>query len=119
MPSAHSRPPYSPGFHAPCSLPLVFLTALPAATRRRHCAAECDPPPFARYSLDEMERALHDAMCVIKRVLESNDVVPGGGAASTRDRAPYLRICHSRNSATGVPARCKLRKPQRIGTHRR
>jgi len=32
------------------------------------------------YTLDEMERSLHDAMCVVKRVLESNDVVPGGGA---------------------------------------
>jgi len=32
------------------------------------------------YTLDEMERALHDAMCVVKRVLESNEVVPGGGA---------------------------------------
>lgn len=30
--------------------------------------------------LDEMERALHDALCVIKRTLESNTVVPGGGA---------------------------------------
>jgi T-complex protein 1 subunit alpha len=32
------------------------------------------------YTLDEMERALHDSMCCVKRVLESNDVVPGGGA---------------------------------------
>lgn len=32
------------------------------------------------YTLDEMERAMHDAMCVVKRVLESNEVVPGGGA---------------------------------------
>jgi len=30
--------------------------------------------------LDEMERSLHDALCVIKRTLESNSVVPGGGA---------------------------------------
>jgi T-complex protein 1 subunit alpha len=30
--------------------------------------------------LDEMERSLHDALCVIKRTLESNMVVPGGGA---------------------------------------
>ncbi len=29
------------------------------------------------YTLDEMERALHDSMCCVKRVLESNDVVPG------------------------------------------
>lgn len=30
--------------------------------------------------LDEMERSLHDALCVVKRTLESNSVVPGGGA---------------------------------------
>lgn len=30
--------------------------------------------------LDEMERSLHDALCVVKRVLESKTVVPGGGA---------------------------------------
>lgn len=31
------------------------------------------------YMLDEIERSLHDSMCVVKRVLESNTVVPGGG----------------------------------------
>eukprot|EP00878_Enallax_costatus_P002922 GHUV01003117.1.p1 GENE.GHUV01003117.1~~GHUV01003117.1.p1 ORF type:complete len:548 (+),score=177.69 GHUV01003117.1:252-1895(+) len=30
--------------------------------------------------LDEMDRSLHDALCVVKRVLESGAVVPGGGA---------------------------------------
>ena len=29
--------------------------------------------------LDEMERSLHDSLCVVKRTLESNRVVPGGG----------------------------------------
>jgi len=29
--------------------------------------------------LDEMERSLHDCLCVVKRTLESNRVVPGGG----------------------------------------
>ena len=28
----------------------------------------------------EIERSLHDALCVIKRILESNAVVAGGGA---------------------------------------
>jgi chaperonin GroEL (HSP60 family) len=28
--------------------------------------------------LDEMDRSLHDALCVVKRVLESGSVVPGG-----------------------------------------
>ena len=30
-----------------------------------------------------MERSVHDALCVVKRVLESNTVVPGGGAVET------------------------------------
>lgn len=30
--------------------------------------------------LDEIERSLHDSLCVLKRVLESNQVVAGGGA---------------------------------------
>ena len=38
---------------------------------------------FADYMLDEMERSLHDALCVIKRTLESGSVVPGGGAVET------------------------------------
>lgn len=29
--------------------------------------------------LDEMQRSLHDALCVVKRTLESQRVVPGGG----------------------------------------
>ncbi|KXN68444.1 T-complex protein 1 subunit alpha [Conidiobolus coronatus NRRL 28638] len=32
------------------------------------------------FMLDEMERSLHDAICAIKRTLESGAVVPGGGA---------------------------------------
>eukprot|EP01102_Stenamoeba_stenopodia_P007997 TRINITY_DN2263_c0_g1_i1.p1 TRINITY_DN2263_c0_g1~~TRINITY_DN2263_c0_g1_i1.p1 ORF type:complete len:439 (+),score=106.16 TRINITY_DN2263_c0_g1_i1:205-1521(+) len=30
--------------------------------------------------LDEMERSLHDSLCIIQRTLESGKVVPGGGA---------------------------------------
>merc|ERR1712232_1237981 len=30
--------------------------------------------------LDEVERSLHDALCVVRRTLESGKVVPGGGA---------------------------------------
>jgi T-complex protein 1 subunit alpha len=30
--------------------------------------------------LDEIERSLHDSLCVVKRVLESKHVVVGGGA---------------------------------------
>lgn len=32
------------------------------------------------YFLDEAERSIHDALCVVKRVLESKKLVPGGGA---------------------------------------
>ncbi|KAK2149649.1 hypothetical protein LSH36_443g05046 [Paralvinella palmiformis] len=32
------------------------------------------------FMVDEMERSIHDALCVVKRVLESKAVVPGGGA---------------------------------------
>jgi len=32
------------------------------------------------YFLEEIERSLHDSLCVVKRVLESNSVVAGGGA---------------------------------------
>jgi T-complex protein 1 subunit alpha len=32
------------------------------------------------YFLDEIERSIHDSLCVVKRVLESKSVVAGGGA---------------------------------------
>ena len=32
------------------------------------------------FFLDEMERSIHDSLCVVKRVMESKKVVPGGGA---------------------------------------
>ncbi|KAG9087175.1 T-complex protein 1 subunit alpha [Ceratobasidium sp. UAMH 11750] len=35
------------------------------------------------YMLDEMERAMHDTLSIIKRTLESGMVVPGGGAVET------------------------------------
>lgn len=35
------------------------------------------------YMLDEMDRALHDSLCVIKRMMESNSLVAGGGAVET------------------------------------
>lgn len=35
------------------------------------------------FMLDEMERSMHDALCVVKRTLESNSVVPGGGAVES------------------------------------
>ena len=35
------------------------------------------------FMCDEIERSVHDALCVIKRVLESKQVVPGGGCCET------------------------------------
>jgi len=35
------------------------------------------------YMLDEMERSMHDILCAVKRTLESNAVVPGGGAVES------------------------------------
>lgn len=35
------------------------------------------------FSLDEMERSVHDSLCAVKRTLESGSIVPGGGAAET------------------------------------
>mmetsp|Transcript_15611 Transcript_15611/g.38947 ORF Transcript_15611/g.38947 Transcript_15611/m.38947 type:complete len:569 (+) Transcript_15611:145-1851(+) len=35
------------------------------------------------YLLDEIDRSLHDSLCVVKRMLESNSLVPGGGAVET------------------------------------
>ena len=36
-----------------------------------------------QFLLDEMDRALHDSLCVIKRMMESNSLVAGGGAVET------------------------------------
>ncbi|KAF9362753.1 T-complex protein 1 subunit alpha [Mortierella sp. NVP85] len=54
------------------------------------------------FMLDEMERSLHDALCVVKRTLESGSVVPGGGAVETA-----LNI-HLENYATTLGTREQL-----------
>ena len=33
--------------------------------------------------LGEIERSIHDALCVLKRTLESGKMVPGGGAVES------------------------------------
>lgn len=35
------------------------------------------------YLLDEMDRSFHDVLCVLKRIIESNTLVAGGGAVET------------------------------------
>ena len=52
------------------------------------------------FMVDEMERSIHDALCVVKRVLESNLVVPGGGAVETA-LSIFLE-----NFATSIVSRC-------------
>jgi len=52
--------------------------------------------------LDEIERALHDALCAIKRALESASVVPGGGCVESA-----LSI-HLENFATSLGSREQL-----------
>jgi T-complex protein 1 subunit alpha len=51
---------------------------------------------------DEMERSVHDALCVVKRVLESKQLVPGGGCVEAA-----LSICLE-NFATSVASRAQL-----------
>ncbi|XP_065897765.1 T-complex protein 1 subunit alpha-like [Dysidea avara] len=54
------------------------------------------------FMLDEVERSLHDALCVVKRVMECNQVVPGGGAVEAA-LSIYLE-----NFATSLSSREQL-----------
>ncbi|XP_013414550.1 T-complex protein 1 subunit alpha-like [Lingula anatina] len=54
------------------------------------------------FYVDEMERSVHDALCVVKRVLESKSVVPGGGAVEAA-LSIYLE-----NLATSLSSREQL-----------
>jgi len=54
------------------------------------------------YYCDEMERSVHDALCVVKRVLESKQVVPWGGCVEAA-LSIYLE-----NFATSVGSREQL-----------
>jgi T-complex protein 1 subunit alpha len=67
------------------------------------------------FMCDEMERSVHDALCVVKRVLESKLVVPGGGAveaalsiylenfASSLSSREQLAIAEFANSLLVIP----------------
>jgi len=54
------------------------------------------------FMVDEMERSIHDALCVVKRVLESKSIVPGGGAVEAA-LSIYLE-----NFATSLASREQL-----------
>lgn len=47
---------------------------------RQHSSASIILRGPNEYSLDEMQRSIHDSLSVVKRTLESGNVVPGGGA---------------------------------------
>ncbi len=59
--------------------------------------------------VDEMERSIHDSLYVVKRVLESNQVVPGGGAVETA-LSIYLE-----NVATSIVSRLLLIRQGWVG----
>ena len=58
---------------------MINISSLFFRTKARSCSSIIlrGANDFMR---DEMERSVHDALCVVKRVLESKSVVPGGGA---------------------------------------
>ncbi|KAJ6722683.1 hypothetical protein OIU74_007304 [Salix koriyanagi] len=78
------------------------------------------------YMLDEMERALHDALSIVKRTLESNTVVAGGGAvesalsvyleylATTLGSREQLAIAEFAESLLIIPKVCLLSMLQRM-----
>lgn len=62
-----------------CFCQLSVLSIDPVSTKAR-TSASIILRGANDFMCDEMERSLHDALCVVKRVLESKCVVPGGGA---------------------------------------
>eukprot|EP00595_Chromulina_sp_UTEXLB2642_P003033 CAMPEP_0196761948 /NCGR_PEP_ID=MMETSP1095-20130614/1266_1 /TAXON_ID=96789 ORGANISM="Chromulina nebulosa, Strain UTEXLB2642" /NCGR_SAMPLE_ID=MMETSP1095 /ASSEMBLY_ACC=CAM_ASM_000446 /LENGTH=539 /DNA_ID=CAMNT_0042112085 /DNA_START=23 /DNA_END=1642 /DNA_ORIENTATION=- len=50
------------------------------------------------YMLDEMDRSLHDSLCVIKRIIESNSLVAGGGAVETALNIYLLSVANTLGS---------------------
>lgn len=53
-----------------------------------------------------MERSVHDSLCVVKRVLESNQVVPGGGAVEAALSVYLETFATSIVSCTAVSCNC-------------
>lgn len=62
------------------------------------------------YMLDEMERALHDTLSIIKRTLESGAVVPGGGAVES---ALSIYLENFATTLVGMSCPCFLFCPDR------
>jgi T-complex protein 1 subunit alpha len=55
------------------------------------------------YMLDEVERSVHDSLCVLKRTLESGSVVAGGGAVETSLSVYLERVAKKANSRDQIP----------------
>lgn len=51
-------------------------------TKSHSCASLILRGPH-EFTLDEMERSIHDSLMAVKRTLESGSIVPGGGAVET------------------------------------
>lgn len=67
--------------HTLLTLPgCIFLPSLCSFSTKARTSASIILRGANDFMCDEMERSLHDALCVVKRVLESKSVVPGGGA---------------------------------------
>ena len=54
------------------------------------------------FMLDEIERSLHDSLCVLKRTLESGSVVAGGGAVETALSVHLERIAKKSSSTEQI-----------------
>ena len=48
--------------------------------------------------LEEVERSLHDSLCVLKRTLESGKIVPGGGAVESALSVFLENMAHTSTS---------------------
>ncbi|CRK12286.1 hypothetical protein BN1708_010429 [Verticillium longisporum] len=62
------------------------------------------------FSLDEMERSVHDSLCAVKRTLESGTIVPGGGAQ------PEWLVMLGISSPPGITASSSRAPPSGSGT---
>lgn len=79
----------------------ILTSFCPCSPKARTAASIVLRGPNDFY-VDEMERSIHDSLCVIKRVCESKKVVPGGGAVEAA-LSIYLE-----NFATSLSSREQL-----------
>ena len=80
----------------------VYIYIYPACSPGARSAASIILRGANDFMVDEMERSVHDALCVVKRVLESQLVVAGGGAVEAA-LSIFLE-----NLATSIVSQCSL-----------